>query len=761
MPEEKVGRTYLEGPEKVTGRCKYTFDIKLPGMLTGKFLYSPFPRARILRLDTSRAEAIPGVGAVVTHRDIHGEKIYGYIVKDQPVMAIDQVYYVGDVVAAVAAVDEDTAEEALAAIEVEYEPLEGIYDPVAAMSPGAILARADLENNVLAHVPIRFGDVEKGFAEADVIVEKTYRVGAVEQMFMETEGAVVDWDGTTLTVYSGNQYPHRDRIQIARIVGLPASRVRVICPYVGGAFGGKDELNVQPQVALLAMKAKQPVKLIRSRSESMFTHVKRQQGVIRYKTGAKADGTLTAVQAKIVLDAGPYTNASGAVMGFATEMASGCYRIPNAWFEGYAVATNNLAGGAMRGFGGPEVGFAQEQNMDLVAAELGMDPLEFRIKNGMEKGTTMPTGAYIYNKIGLKETMKQAAAASKWFGRGKWLEREPAPHLRRGMGVASCWHGMGIGRNLLDRGDISLEMTPDGSVLLHTGHVEMGQGTNTVQAMMVCEQLGVRLEDVTVVLPDTHVTPDAGPSTASRSTYMSGRAIAKAAAPIRETLLELAAEELETTPTDLEMADGVIRSKQGPPGRQVKISDMAYRAWHGNRQLRATGPIEMWQPEKPKAELTYPLAHSLFLYATHVVQVLVDVETGQVTVEKVWAAHDVGRAINMAGIEGQIDGGVMQSIGTALMEQLHQEEGRPLNGTLETYFVPMATDAPEIEHIIVEVPEPTGPGGAKGVAETTLTPVASAIANAIADATGARTWEMPMTPERVLAALRVAAKEVE
>lgn len=744
--------TYLEGIKKVTGNCRYTFDLEVPGMLVGKALYPDFPHARIKRLDTSAARAIPGVEAVVTHRDIPGEKIYGYLVKDQPVFAIDEVHYVGDIVAAVAAVNEEVADQALAAIDVEYEPLPGVFDAVMAMTPDSPVARSNLKNNILSHTAIRHGDVEQGFAEADVVVESTYRTQCMDQLFMETEGALAVWDGETLAVYASGQYPHRDRVEIAEVLNLPVNRVRVIYPYVGGGFGGKDEVHVQFCVGLLAMKTRRPVKLVRSRWESMFTHVKRQGIVVRYRTGAKADGTITAVETEIIGDAGPYSNATPAVMGFAAEMASGCYKVPHAKIDSYAVATNNQDAGAMRGFGGPEVAFGQEQNIDLLAERLGMDPLELRLKNGMEKDTLMPTGAYIYHEIGLKETMRRAAEACDWFKRDEWLDREPAPGLRRGLGVASIWHGMGIGRDLLDHSNVTVEMTPDGSVLLLSGTAEMGTGALSTQAMIAANELGVRLEDVKLVLPDTEVTPDAGVTSASRTTYMVGNAILQATAVIRQSLLAVAATELEVSPDDLELADGEILVK-GVPSRSMKIAAAAHRAWLQNKRLRADGFYKMWQPEQPRFTFNYPHPHSIFCYATQIVQVLVDIGTGQVQVEKVWAAHDVGRAINRLGIEGQIDGGVVQGIGYALLEELRQEEGRLMNGSLEGYLLPLAVDVPEIIPIIVEVPEPTGPYGAKGVGEATLTPMAPAIANAIYDATGVRLTQIPMTPERVLAAL--------
>lgn len=728
-------------------------------MLVGKFLYPDYPRARITKLDVSNALAIPGVAAVATHNDLPGEKVFGYLTKDQPAFAIDEVCYVGDIVAAVAAEDEDTAEAALEAIEVEYEPLPGIYDAQEAMQPGAVAARSDLESNILAHHPILHGDPEAAFAEADLVVEHSYSTGAIEQLFLETEGTVATWEGGILTVYAGGQHPHRDRIQIAEQLALPANRVRVIYPYIGGGFGGKDELHTQVQVALLAMKSGRPVKLIRTRSESFQTHVKRHSFFIRYKTGVASDGRLLAIETEAVLDAGPYTNASLAIAGFAAEMASGPYNVPNARIDSYAVATNNLAGGAMRGFGGPEIAFGQEQNLDIVAEKLGMDPCELRYKNGMAKDSLMPSGAYIYQEIGLKGTIRKAAEASKWDTKDQWLDRQPAPHLRRGLGIASIWHGMSIGLNLMDYGRVTLEMAPDGSVMLLSGTAEIGSGARTAQVLIAADTLGVQNEDVRVAAIHTDHVPDAGPTTASRSTYIIGNAILEAAEPVRKSLLEVGAEVLEAAEEDLVLADGNISVVGGPPERNLPIREAARLAWEGNKPLRGEGHATLWRPEEQKYPFNYPVPHSIFVYATHVIQVLVDTETGQVRVEKVWAAHDVGKAINMLGILGQIHGGVMQGIGTGITEELLMEDGRLLNPSLEGYIVPTSLEMPEVESIILETPEPSGPLGAVGIGETTLSPTAAAIANAVADATGVRVWNMPLTPERVLNALTDISRE--
>ena len=628
------------------------------------------------------------------------------------------------------------------------------------LSSSEILARSDIESNILAHESIAHGDVDRGFAEADVIVKRTYQTQCTEALFLETESVVADWDGQNLLMYISGQDPHGDRNQVAEALGLPINRVRVIYPFVGGGFGGKEELHIQIQTAVLAIKARRPVKFVRSRQESLFTHQKRAGIHIKLETGAKNDGSLVAMRAKIIGDSGPYANIFPAVIGGTVELISGPYKIPHAQVDAYAVATNNLTTGGMRGFGTPEVAFAFEQNIDALADELGFDPIEFRLKNGMEKDTLMPSGAYIYHEIGLKETILKAAEAANWTSREEWLVREPEPGLRRGLGVATIWHGMGMGKGIVDSSGATVEMTPDGSVILYTGSAELGQGAITAQKMMVADELGIDIEDIKVIMGDTDAVPAAGTTSASRSTYMMGNAILQATGQIRASLLDLAANVLEAEADELEIADNKVMVK-GHPDRFLEIPKLASFAWWNNKKLRGDGFVEMWHHPEPKHELNFTHAHSIFAYATHIAQVLVDTLTGQVKVEKIWAAHDVGKAINMQAIEGQIDGGVMQGVGYALTEELLQKEGRLLNDSLANYIAPLSVDIPEIEHIIIEVPEPSAPHGAIGIGEPTLVPVAPAIANAIADAIGVRMPEIPMTPERVLNVYRNKAEQVK
>jgi len=743
---------FTESLMKASGKAQYTTDLVFPNMLVGKLLYAEYPRARIKAIDTSRAQLMQGVLAVVTHRDLPADKRFGRFVKDQPIFAIDEVSYIGDIIAAVAAVDESTAEAAIRAIEVEYSPLPGVFDVSEAFTHNTVLARSDLSSNVLGHISINHGDIEKGFAEADVIIEHTYRTSTVDQAFLECEGTIATFDGKVLTIHAGGQHPYRDWVQIAEALGMPATRVQIVYPYIGGAFGGKDELHTQLQVAMLAMKCRQPVKLIRSRLESLFTHVKRNTLVTRYRSGARADGTITAIEVEALLDAGPYNNASPGIAYFLSDMACGPYKIENARIDTYVVATNNLAGGAMRGFGGPEIAFGQEQNIDLLAEKLKIDPLQFRLMNGLEKDTTVPNGTFIPYEVGFKKTITEAAKVCNWDKRDEWLVREPEPHLRRGLGVASVWHGIGFGEN--DFAQVTVEMMPDGSLQIQSGTSGIGTGSREVQALIAAKELGIPVGNIHFLLPQPGITPDAGSQTASRQVYMMGNAVLNACKRIRKSLLEEAAEEIHQEISDLDIMDGYIYVKADQPERVLKLSEVAKNAWKHNRIIRVEGrseygilPISDNKTEKLKQ-------FTVYAYATHIAQVLVDIETGQVIVERIWAAHDVGKALYQQGVKGQINGGVVQGLGYALMEELRLDQGQLSTTSFATYLIPTAADAPEIIPVIVEVQEPTGPYGAKGLGEPTLTPVAPAIANAIADAVGVRTWQLPMTGEKILNTLQ-------
>jgi CO/xanthine dehydrogenase Mo-binding subunit len=620
---------------KATGQCEYTSDLKLPGMLIGKALYAAHPRARITHLGTKAAEEIPGVVAVLTHHDLPKEKYFGTVVHDQQILAIDDVYYIGDMVAAVAAESEEAALKAIDVIDVRYEPLEGIFDPIEAMKEGAQLARSDLMSNILDEHRMSVGDVRRAFDEADVTIKGNFRTQCMEHMFLETEAVVADWDGDILTLYASGQHPHGDRNQVANAMGLPKNKVRVIYPYVGGGFGGKEDMHIQIHTAALAYKARRPVKMVRTRHESMFTHVKRPVVISRCEIAADSGGTIQGMRIKIVVDSGPYTNLSGIVTEIATHWACGPYKVPNAQVEGYCVATNNLISGAFRGFGGPEIAYAVEQMMDMLAERLEMDPIELRLKNAIEKGTPFHTGADIYQEIGFKDTIEKAAKAARWHEREEWLDRKPAPHLRRGIGVASIFHEPGMGRAFEDRCMIGLEMGPDASLILRTGTADIGQGAYRAQAIMAAEAMGVDVSDVRIVLPDTDVSPDSSVTSSSRQTYLTGNAILDAARQIREILFDIASDVLEASPEELELIDKKVWAREFP-GRVLELPNLTTMAWKKNRPLRADGLFRTWHPTIPGIEIQHPFPNSFYSYATHIAQVLVNTETGQATVEKMW-----------------------------------------------------------------------------------------------------------------------------
>jgi CO/xanthine dehydrogenase Mo-binding subunit len=736
--------------EIVTGQARYCPDIRLPGMLVGKLLYPKYSSAIITRLDMNSARMLPGVVALLTARDIPGENSYLYALPaDQPLLVTDIVRYQGDALAAVAAETEELAQAALDAIKVEYEPLEGLYDVLEAMQPGARQVWPDREN-VYDHLIIDHGDIDLGFKAADIIIEHTYYTPLVEHAFMETEGAVAYLDENgVMVVYSSCQAPHRDQIQIARALGVPESRVRVITPHIGGAFGGKDEAHVQIHTALLAQSSGRPVRIIRSREESILTHVKRHPIIIRYRTGITRDGKLTAVHAEAIGDTGPYLNAGRDVMNFVAATLSGPYYVPNARLEAYTVFTNNPICGAMRGYGIPQASFAYEAQMDLLARRIGMDPLEIRLLNGLDTGMQVPTGVTIREGRGMKACLQEAARFSGWKGRLNETP-QPAPHLRRGWGMASIWFSIGMGRGIPDHATATLDITLDGSVILHTGAADMGQGAHTALAQMAAEAIGVKFETVKVIGPDTAITFDAGPSVASRQTFISGNAVLNAAQPIREVLLQTASELTGLPVGILQLRDGLVLAE----GERLSltIAELAIKATQENRCLHADGFYAMQYPE-PLQPNSYAYAPAVFTFGTQVAQVLVDIETGQVTIEKLVAVQDAGQVINPGGARGQIEGGVIMGLGYALMEELLVDQGSTQNPNLGTYLIPTAKDVPALIVKIVEIPEPFAPFGAKGLGEPPLTPTAPAILNAVADAIGVPLYRIPLTPERVLTAI--------
>jgi CO/xanthine dehydrogenase Mo-binding subunit len=739
----------------ITGKARYCADLNLPGTLVGKLLYSDHPCARIVKMDVSKAQALTGVAAVLTYKDIPGENSYLYQYNDQPLLVSDFVRYQGDILVALAAEDEDTARAALDAIKIEYEVLPGVFDPIEAMKSDSTRVWPN-RDNIHSHFVVEHGDIEAGFNQADLIVENTYTTQRVEHAFLEPENAQAYLaDDGMLVVYASSQAPYSDRKQIARSLALPENKVRVIVPYLGGGFGGKIEATVQIHAALLAYKTGRPVRVQRTREESILTHVKRHGMIIHYRSGATRDGLLTAVQFTVIGDTGPYVNAGESVLSVSALYGFGPYNIPNARSEAYTVLTNNPTCGAFRGFGTPQVNFAYEQQMDELANRLDIDPMEIRLRNAIKTGTSLPTGFRVLDGRGMVASIKEVERLSCWKERSG-IERQPAYHLRRGWGVGCTLYTTGYGPNAGDHAGASLDMTPDGSVLLRTGAVDMGQGAHTVLAQYAAEVLGVETSSIKVIRPDTQVTPDAGPSVASRTTFVSGHAVIKASEPIRESLLRVASQETGLEKNILSLRGGLLYAENEE--LLITVSYLAEKAHQQGLQMCADGfyvveyPGDFPEDEDPNTTEPYN-------FATHVARVLVDIETGEVTVEDYAAVHESGTIINPDGGMGQITGGVVQGLGYSLMEDLVVDQGRTQNKSLESYLIPTASDFPNIKVGLVEFPYEYGPLGAKGLGEPPINPVSAAVANAVADAIGARVRQLPITAERVLEALDTHEKE--
>ncbi len=669
-PGRAVGRPVppQEAVDKVTGRARFTDDYTFPGMLVGRTLRAKYPHARILSIDTSRAAALPGVAAVLTHRDVPGDNIHGLVYSDWPVLAADKVRYMGDAVAIVAAETEDIAQQALDLIAVEYEPLPVVGDPISAHAPDAPKVHEDWSTgNLLKHITVKHGDVTQGFAEADVIIEREYRTPTIEHAFMEPECAIgvpagYDDEHPKLTIYVGSQIPYDDRRQTARALGVAEDQIRVRGTLIGGGFGGKEDIAGQIHVAMLAQVTGRPVKMLYSRQESLLFHPKRHATVIRLKTGARRDGTLTAVQATLYGDGGAYASLSDKVMTRATTHATGPYVVPNAAIDCYVMYTNNPPSGAFRGFGVTQSAFAVEQNMDLVAEALGMDPVEFRIKNAQRVGEVTATGQLLRESVGLVKTLESVdrvirAEKPETF---KWGWREG--HKAYGWGVAAAYKNTGLGGGAPDRATAEVEMYPDSHAEVRISSADMGQGLSIVLAQIAAEELGLPVNQVRVLLSDTDLTPDGGPTTASRQTFVSGNAARHAAITLRDALAAVAAERLGVSPDSLRFDDGQVRHN----GTSVALGDVVRWMEHEGRAARVR-----YQYDAPA---TQPLGtggdmHFAFSYATQAALVEVDLETGAVKVLKIVAANDVGRAINPKMLQGQVEGGVVMGLGNCLAEQ--------------------------------------------------------------------------------------------
>jgi selenium-dependent xanthine dehydrogenase len=727
---------------KVTGAAQYTDDYHFPDMLHGRALRAGIPHAKLKRLDVEKARALDGVYAVLTADDIPGEHNHGLIYHDWPTLVGvgEDVRYVGDAVALVVAETRDIATQALTLIETEYEPLPVVTGPVEARAEDA--PRLHEDGNLLKHIKVRKGDIDQGFDMADVVIENTYFTATAEHAFLEPECSIArpTQDGR-MEVYVGSQIPYADRDQIARCLNLPVDRVRVIGTLIGGAFGGKEDISAQIHAALLAQVTGRPVKILYDRHESLLVHPKRHATQIRIKLGAKRDGTLVAAETELFGDTGAYASLGTAVMERATTHSTGPYVVPHVKADCYAMYTDNPPSGAFRGFGVTQSGFAIESFMDELAKRLGMGPVELRRKNALRVGQVTVTGQLLTESVGLDECIDRVEAEMRRLtdGEDPFTARpvEGAPNRRRAWGFAIGYKNTGLGGGIADKAGAEVELFDDGTAEVRTSSAEIGQGLVTVLQMIAAEELHLPLEDVRVLLSDTDLTPDGGPTTASRQTYVTGNAVRYAAETLRQALASTMAEKYDCSPESVRFAEGLIHVN----GDRITFAEAAVAMKAEGREPRAR--YEYLAPE------TQPLGtggdmHFAFSFATQAAEVEVDLETGEAHVLRVIAANDVGKTINPLGLLGQIEGGVMMGLGNALTEEYIVEEGRVFTDRLARYRVPSVVFTPEIIPIVVEHPTGEGPHGAKGIGEITSIPTTPAIVNAIYNACGVRIRRLPV-----------------
>ena len=718
---------------KVTGEALYSGDLSMQGMLHMKLLFAGRPHARIKWIKITNAEAAPGVVAVYTAKDVPVNE-YGLQWRDQPVLCglnksltlsrsakkekpgTDIVRFVGDQVAAVVARTEAQAAAAVKLIEVEYEDLPIVSDAVEAMKPDAPRVHAEIgDSNICVHYKIRKGDVGDGFAKADVIVESEYRTPVQEHAYLQPEAglAYID-DAGRVTVVAGGQWTHEDQEQISHALNMPNDSIRVIYPAIGGAFGGREDMSVQIVLALAAWKLQRPVKIVWSRQESIIGHGKRHATVIHSKWGATNDGKLIAIENEIIGDGGAYMYTSNKVLGNSAITSTGPYFVPNVKTDVYGVYTNNVPGAAFRGFGAPQALFMAEMQMDKLAEKLGMDPVEIRLKNALKDGDTMGVGTPSPSPVTVTKCIEAAVERFDW---GKNLANyESSSPLKRGKGFAAGFKNIGFSFGYQENCWAKIEIhgnTEIENVILHHASAEVGQGTHTVMMQMAAEAVGVPFEKVKLLSSDSATMGNSGSVSASRMTFMAGNAIKGAA-------------------------------------------EIAMKKWATEEDRPAIGEFKYLAPRTTEFDHDTGYSKPNFAYAfvAQAIEVEVDTETGHVRVIRVVSADDVGQAINPALVEGQVEGAVVQAQGYAVLEDYKTKDGRVLTDQLSTYLIPTILDIPEkVETVIVQVPDPNGPWGARGVGELPYLTVAPAIAAAIHDAVGVWIDEFPFTPERVLRAL--------
>lgn len=743
----------IDGKSKVTGEIQYLNDMELPGMLYGKILRSPHAHARIIKIDTAEALALPGVRAVITAKDTPQIKFsFVKALSDKYPLCLDKVRFVGDEVAAVAADDLETAERAIRLIKVEYEPLPGVFDPEEAMQPGAPIIHEDKPSNVTLEVHKEFGNLEEGFKASDRIFEDKYVTQKVNHCCMETQGCIAHWDATDrLTVWAPHQAPHTVRQELARILDIPERKVRVIRTPLGGAFGSRLVTDMkEPIAAILSRKTGRPVKIVNTREEEFTTAKTRYPYVVYLKTGVTNDGRILARQARVIVDNGAYNDKGPATLNFAGVMFSVLYNIPHIKYDGYVVYTNKHYSTAFRGFGNPQMHFACETQLDAIAKALGIDPVELRLRNANQPGDVTQSAAHV-TSCGLKDCIEKAAQAAGWpekrkqptdLGNGKY----------RGIGAAVMIHtGSGSRFYGYAATDSFVKISEDGQVTLISPAAEIGQGATTTMAQIVAEVLGIGFDRIRVISEDTDLTPYDLGAWGSRTTFVCGNAARAAAEAVKKEVVEAASIMLGVKAEDIELRDGRAWAHDAR-GKELSADFGEVAGFAVNKlgyPLSGKGRYEDRVAPAVGLDKGYGDHIFAFAFACQVAEVEVDSNTGRVKVLRVVAAHDTGTTINPLMAEGQIEGSVIQGLGYALTEEAVEPEGVMLNPRFLDYKTWSAADIPDMQVILVESEDPNGPFGAKGIGEPGLVPTAAAVSNAIYHATGKRFFRLPMNAERL------------
>ena len=733
--------------EKVTGKAKFTDDLIFESMLYAAVKRAGVPHAILRGLDVARACSLPGVVAVMTAEDIPGEHYHGLVYFDWPVMVGigERVRYVGDAIAIVAAETLEIASQAVGLIQADFEPQPVVSGPVQARQPDSPILHPS--GNLLKHIKVRKGDVEEGFKEAEVVLEHTFHTAITDHAFMEPECSIArPIDNGRMEIYVGSQIPYSDRNQVARALGWPDERVRVIGQLMGGGFGGKEDIAGQIHAALLAYQTDRTVKLLFDRHESLLVHPKRHATQIKVKLGALKDGRLIAAETELYGDTGAYASLGDKVMTRATTHSAGPYEIPHIRADCYAMYTNNPPAGAFRGFGVTQSAFAIESMMDILSEKLHIDPVTLRKINALRLGSTTNTGQVLRESVGLLECIDRVDTEMRRLVEGDPFQARLVPgasHLHRAWGFAVGYKNTGLGGGAPDKAGAEVELYEDGTLEVRTASAELGQGLVTVLQMIVAEEFNLPSSSVRVLVMDTDLTPDGGPTTASRQTYVTGNAALYAARALRQAITSTLSEKYDQPPENVRFIEGLAQVD----GNSIPLGEVVRIMHAEGRQPRAK--FEYWAPA------TQPLGeggdmHFAFSFAAQAAEVEVNTRTGEVRVLQVIAANDVGRAINPLGLKGQVEGGVIMGIGNALIEHFIVDEGKVFTDRMARYRIPSIMHAPVIQSIVVEHPTADGPFGAKGVGEIVSIPTSPAITSAIYNAVGIRIDRLPVDQAEIV-----------